>query len=207
MSRSGKPKRVPAHPSPPEPSRTPAHAGRPRENPGWFHAKRPVLRTLFIFSLLMGAFYAFEFTGAAQGSARHTYLAGIARASGTILRMLGHDATVDDVTIRSPGFSVEIVRGCDASDSMAVFVAAVLATPLRFGSKIPGIAVGTLAILTINLVRVVSLFLVGIHFPAAFEIMHREVWQATFIVLAIVAWAIWVQWSLRRGVRQADGGG
>ena len=51
--------------------------------------------------------------------------------------------------------------------------------------------------LAINLVRIVSLFYIRIHFPAAFEIMHVEVWQALFIFLALLCWIVWAVWAKR----------
>ena len=90
-----------------------------------------------------------------------------------------------------------IVRGCDAIEPVAAFTAAVFASPVSFWLKIPGVVVGALALLLINLARLVSLFFVGIYFPAAFDLIHMDVWQAAFIVLAICFWAIWVQWATR----------
>ncbi len=170
----------------------------------WLLGMRPVLRAVTIFCVLMGAFYAFEFTKVAKGNLRGAYLKLIARASGGTLAVLGYDTTVDGVSVSSPRFSMNIVRGCDATDPAAAFVAAVLASPTSVWAKIPGIAIGTLALLTINLLRVVTLFFVGIYFPSAFETMHQGVWQASFMVLAIACWAIWVQWATRERVRKAD---
>ena len=170
----------------------------------WFSGMRPVLRAVTIFCVLMGAFYAFEFTEVAKGDVRIAYLKLIARASGGTLAVLGYDTTVDGVLVSSPRFSMSIVRGCDASDPAAAFVAAVLASPTSVWAKIPGIAIGTLALLTINLFRVVTLFFVGIYFPSAFETMHHGVWQASFFVLAIACWAIWVQWATSESGRNTD---
>ena len=49
----------------------------------------------------------------------------------------------------------------------------------------------------VNLVRIVSLFLVGVYFPKAFDWMHVEVWSAIFILLAIVLWTLWIQWAMK----------
>ena len=61
-----------------------------------------------------------------------------------------------------------------------------------------------LILLLINLVRLVSLFFIGVYWPKALDVMHEDVWQAAFIVLAIVLWAIWVQWATRPGTGRAD---
>ncbi len=55
------------------------------------------------------------------------------------------------------------------------------------------------SLLLLNLVRIVSLFYIQIHFPRAFEVMHIEVWQVLFIFLAIALWALWAWWAVRRG--------
>ena len=104
---------------------------------------------------------------------------------------------VSGTVIRASGFSVTIGRGCDALEPIAAFFAAVLASPLGLRVKLPGILVGTACLWLINLIRIVSLVLIGVHAPRAFDLAHGQVWQAAFIVLAIVFWAIWVQWATR----------
>ena len=163
----------------------------------WFTAKQPVLRAVLIFLALLAAFYTFEFTHLARGPARRAYLQWIANTSASILTVMGHDAKADGTDINSSRFSVKIVRGCDALDPIAAFIAAVIASPVPFLTKIPGLLIGTVSLLAINLLRVVSLFLVGVHFPDAFKTMHHDVWQAVFVVLAVVFWFVWVQYATR----------
>lgn len=102
---------------------------------------------------------------------------------------------------------MQIVRGCDAIEPTAAFAAAVLASPVSLWTKLPGILVGTLILLFVNLVRLVSLFLIGVHWPRALDVMHEDLWQAAFIVLAIVLWAIWVQWATRSKAGEPDASG
>ena len=58
--------------------------------------------------------------------------------------------------------------------------------------------------MVLNLVRVISLFLVRIYSPKAFETMHLDVWQALFIFLAIVLWAVWASRMSRKRMLQPD---
>ena len=101
-------------------------------------------------------------------------------------------------TITASGFPVQIVRGCDGLEPIAAFVAAVAASPVSVLAKVPGIMIGAVCLWLINLGRIISLVLIGVHFPKAFDAMHQEVWQAAFIVLAIGFWAIWVQVVTRK---------
>jgi exosortase/archaeosortase family protein len=157
-----------------------------------------------IFGVLMGLFYGFIHNPYVGSESFEPYLALIARSTGGILGVLGQDISVVNTSVSSPDFSVDIVRGCDAIEPVAAFIAAVLASPVSLWAKIPGILVGATAMVLINLIRIVSLFFVGIHLPKVLDIMHLDVWQAAFIVLAICFWAIWVQWATRAKGRQPN---
>ena len=85
-----------------------------------------------------------------------------------------------------------------------LFISAVLASPVAFLSKVPGLLIGFLFLMAMNLVRVISLFYIGIYFPSAFNTAHHDVWQAVFIILSILAWALWAIWAVRKTPLGAD---
>jgi len=114
-----------------------------------------------------------------------------------LLRLLGQDATVLGRSIDSPRASMSIERGCDAIHPSALFLAAILAFPASLRKKVVGAVAGVALLLAINLLRIISLFYIRVHFPAAFEIMHVEVWQALFIFLALLCWIVWVARVMR----------
>lgn len=162
---------------------------------GW-RSRHPVFLFLVIFGVLMALFYTFAiFTPFYKKDFLLSYLPFNARVSGAILSLLGQDITVAGRTISSPDFSVEVYAGCDGIEPIALFVCAVLAFPAAFLRKIPGIIAGTLLLAVLNFVRVVSLFLIGVYFPKAFLFMHLDVWQAMFILFAIVFWILWLRWT------------
>lgn len=171
---------------------------------GWLPAKRPVLRFILLFGGLLGVFYAVSLTPFAENRLWPAYLEINAEISGAILRIFGETANVDERAIFSSRALLLIERGCDAIHPSALFVAAVLASPVPWMTKLPGIIVGTLSLMVINLIRIVSLFYVKIHYPAAFEVMHVEVWQALFIFLAVLLWALWAMWALRGKLAPPD---
>jgi exosortase/archaeosortase family protein len=111
---------------------------------------------------------------------------------------------VIDHTVSSDRFSVDIKRGCDAVQPTVLFISAVLASPVGFLSKLPGLAIGFFFLMAMNLVRVISLFYIGIHLPSWFDMAHHDIWQATFIILSILAWALWAIWAVRRTPLSAD---
>jgi len=161
-------------------------------------SQHPIIVFLLSFGVLMGLFYAFAiFTPFYKRDFLLSYLPFNARVSGAILSFLGQDITVSGASVFSPAFSLRVVPGCDGIEPIALFVCAVLAFPAGFIRKIPGIIAGTLLLAALNFVRVVSLFLIGVYFPRAFTAAHLEVWQAMFIVFAVVFWILWLLWATR----------
>ena len=134
------------------------------------------------------------------------YLRLIAGTTAGVLQVFGDDARVTGTSIFSSRFSLNIERGCDAIQVSAFFVFAVLAWPASVSRwrRATGVALGTLVLLTLNLVRIVSLYYTGIYLPGAFDRLHLDVWQPGFVVLALLFWMIWVQWVTRTETARPD---
>lgn len=163
---------------------------------GWTVKYGSVFRFLLVFCVLMGVFYTITVLSPLyRGQVFPWYLRLNARVAGWLLRVLGQQISVVDNSISSPSFSVSIVRGCDAVEPTALFVCAVLAFPVHFMKKIPGVITGILFLALVNLVRILSLFLIGVYLPKLFEVMHVDTWQALFILLALLFWCFWLLWA------------
>ena len=163
--------------------------------------QHPLLKFLLIFGVLLSAFYvfiAFSPFYSKRFVPAHHHL--IAKVSGYLLAVLGHDITVAGASISSPRFSVQIIRGCDAVEAIALYLCAVLAFPLPFLKKLIGMTVGALLLLILNLIRIVSLFLIGVYSPKIFAMMHIDVWHALFIFFAVLLWILWLLWATRSQV-------
>jgi exosortase/archaeosortase family protein len=167
-------------------------------------SRRPVLRFVGLFALLMGVFYVASITSWFEDLVWVPYLRLNADVSNGILRLLGQDVTVDDRTISSLRCTILVERGCDAIYPAALYLAAVLAFPVSGRSKLPGVLIGAPALLVINLIRIVSLYFVAAYWRRAFEMMHLEVWQALFIFLAVLFWGIWAWWATHDRSEHAD---
>jgi exosortase/archaeosortase family protein len=174
------------------------------ERGSWVRDRWPVIRFVLLFGLVIGIFHVLAATSFAEERAWPAYLRVNAQVSGGLLRMMGQEAVVDDRVLSGPGCSLLIERGCDAVHPSVLFIAAVLASPVLLWTKWPGILIGTFALMAINLVRIVSLFFIQRHVPSVFELMHVEVWQALFIFLAVLFWAIWAVWARKRSAKAAD---
>ena len=179
--------------------------GREPSGESWFRTHGRDLKFILVFGSFLTAYYIFSTTDIMSQRFFPWYLELNASASGWLLQNIGFDdVTVRGKTIRSTtsaGITVE--RGCDAIEPAAMFIAAVLGSPVLFRRKIPAIILGTLFLLLLNLVRLASLFLTGIYLRSLFDLMHLNVWQAAFIIVALMLWALWAARESRLRKRHA----
>ena len=160
----------------------------------WWRDCAPALRFLAVFGLLLGVFYVAILLPACD-HAFYRYLCVNATVANALLRGLGQATTVAEVTIRSAQHAVSIRRGCNAIEPAWFFCAAVLAFPGHWKRKPAGLVVGVASLLALNLVRIVSLYFIGLHLPQFFPAAHLEVWPVVFILVALALWIAWIRWS------------
>ncbi len=171
----------------------------------WYEANRSDLRFLLIFGLCLMLYYLLTLTPPIKEGFFPSYLRLNARVSAAILGAFGEDVSVEDRSIISvKGPSIEIERGCDAVEPSALFVSAVMASPVPFLSRLAAAGVGTVLLMLLNLVRIVTLYLFRVYYPSAFEAMHLDVWQALFILFALFLWAMWASRAARKRAVQSD---
>lgn len=120
-----------------------------------------------------------------------------ARATSQILDWLGMDAQRELATLTHPGgFSYQIVMPCTGLLPAALLAAAILCAGASLRARVWAAALGALAVLVLNLVRLVSLFYIGVRHPEAFGFAHSVLWQGVTLVFPI---AFFLGWK-RRGV-------
>jgi exosortase/archaeosortase family protein len=164
--------------------------------------RKGVFVFLALFGCLVVGFYLFIGSVPIYGiKILPAYHRLIAAASARVLSLLGENTRVLETGIFSPEFSLQIVGGCDAIEATGLFVCAVLAFPAGLRRKVVAILGGVLALAVLNLVRVVSLFLIGVHLPSIVNFMHVEIWQGLFIIFAVMLWVVWLLWITRNPVQ------
>jgi exosortase H (IPTLxxWG-CTERM-specific) len=158
--------------------------------PFWRRNRRD-LTFLVLFVVLLGGGFTLISLNWVNDHVIEPFTAGIARTSGAVLRGLGQPVTMQGTVIRSPRFAVNIKNGCNGVEAMLIFLAAVLAFPASWKSRLTGLALGILAIQAVNLVRVVALFLTGVYFPRIFDTSHTVIWQTVVILFGVLLWIFW----------------
>lgn len=162
----------------------------------WFRGSSP-FSLLLKFGLCVIAFYIFFSTEAYNTYVFEPVVHVNAVLASKFLNLVGFETVTSGTIISGHGFSVSISVGCDGIEPTFLFITAVLIFPMLWSKKIIGILVGTFFLMTLNLVRIISLFWAGIYNQRLFDILHVEVWQFLFIIAALFTWLVWAQWALK----------
>jgi exosortase/archaeosortase family protein len=187
------------------PRRADRSAGRSVASRTWTETHGRDLRFLVIFGVLMAGYYAASTTTVVTTRFFPWYLETTAQMSASILSTCGYDdIAANGQALVSKHGSIAVERGCDAIAPTALFVSAVLASPAPTLSKLPAVFGGGFILMVINIVRIITLFLTAVHWKAAFDVMHLDIWQALFILIAILLWALWASWTTQRRKRLTD---
>jgi exosortase H (IPTLxxWG-CTERM-specific) len=157
----------------------------------FWRRNRKEIQFLVLFVVLLGAGFTLISVHWVNDHVIEPFTGGIARTSGAALNLLGQHVTMQGTVIRSSRFAVNIRNGCNGVEAMLIFLAAVLAFPASWKSRLAGLALGILAIQVVNLIRVVALFLTGIYFPKIFDTSHTVIWQTIVILFGVVLWIFW----------------
>jgi len=160
----------------------------------WYASKGPILRFGLTFGLALAFFYtlvSFPFFDRML----YGYLEANAWLANLILRGLGQPTHVSEVTIQSPQFTMAIRRGCDAVEPTWLLCAAMIAFPSPWPHKLLGMLAATVLLQLLNLVRIITLYWIGIHLNGFFNTAHLELWPTAFIIVGITFFVFWKESS------------
>ena len=155
------------------------------------------LRFIVIFLILLAAFEFALLIDVVDRKAVVPFTESIGIVSGVVIRVAEPATRVAGTTISAPCFAVDIRNGCNGLEATLFVLAAVLAFPATWLRKTIGIVIGAAVIQVANLIRVVTLFLIGCRHRAWFDTFHLAVWQT---LICRLAFAFFVLWS-RRSVK------
>jgi len=141
--------------------------------------------TFAAIAALLFTIYAFPFElFGATHDWLHGYLAAYARLAGGVLGLVERGLVVDDTYIQGR-FALQIVRNCDAADVNILFTSALVAFPASFRAKAPLLLAGVGALIAANVLRICSLYYVGVFLPDRFKLIHEEVWPLLLVMFTV----------------------
>jgi exosortase H (IPTLxxWG-CTERM-specific) len=152
----------------------------------------PASRFIVRYAIILGVGFFVLALRPVNDHVVNPYTTFVAHESKVVLNLFGEGATVREQVLASRRFSVVIYNGCNGLEAILIFASGVLAFPAPWRRKAIGLLLGFLAIQVANIVRVVSLFYIGVYKPQWFSAAHVFVWQSVIIVLGVVLWLVWV---------------
>jgi exosortase H (IPTLxxWG-CTERM-specific) len=152
-----------------------------------------VTRFLVVFIVLLATLFAFEMLQPVQQHLVLPWTSLLADASGWLMRLFDDQVTTSGKIISSTvqPFAVSIEPGCNGIEAMIVLLAGIMAVRAPLGYKVAGLLAGFVAIQGLNLVRIISLYYLGLWDREIFEWAHLYVWQALIILDSLVVFLVW----------------
>ena len=157
--------------------------------------KTPVIKSLVRLYLSFGGailffIIAFQF-GFVHDNVVVPFTGFVSHCSSILMNIFGAGSKVTGNTLSTSEFSINVVDGCNGVYATAILISGVIAYPSKLSQKAIGVLLGFIAVFSVNLIRVISLFYLGLHFPDIFQEVHVYVWQPIIIIWAIIVWDFW----------------
>ena len=115
---------------------------------------------------------------------------GITQISGSALRLLGQKVTVTG-TVISGAFAVDIHNGCNGIEAIVFVCAAMFAFDAPIAKRLLGALLAAVILQTLNIIRIVTLYLIGLKRPEIFETAHLAIWQTLMFAAAVFLFLAW----------------
>jgi exosortase H (IPTLxxWG-CTERM-specific) len=155
-----------------------------------------MLRFILVFLVLLCVLFIAELTGPVERHFILPFTSVLADASAWIIHLFDGSTVSNGKYIQnaSGSFIVSIERGCNGIEAVIILISAILAFPAPWKHRILGLVFGFLAIQVLNLVRIVSLFYLGLWSPVWFKWFHEYLWQALIVLDALIVFLVWLRY-------------
>ena len=119
------------------------------------------------------------------------FLSAHAAVTGTALGLVGVQVDRVGTVLSNDRVAFTIISECTPVAAILIYAAGVLAFPASLRGKATGLAAGVVALTVVNILRIVSLFFVGLYLPSALDVFHLIVWQSLMVLLAVGLLLLW----------------
>jgi len=122
----------------------------------------------------------------------------IVDVAGGVLGAMGFDLFMDDRILGLVGTNgVIIVNGCNGLEAIGLFIGFVMAYPGDNVKRAFFVPLGILIIYLINVLRIMVLVVLQLHYPASFDFAHDYSTSAIFYLAIFGLWVVWIHYGSR----------
>lgn len=97
--------------------------------------------------------------------------------------------------LHTPGAALDVRFGCNGLEAVLIYSVALLAFPAPWIKRVIGILAGFVIMQALNIVRIIALALVRVHYPGFFELFHIYIAQGILIAVALVLFIAWIGYA------------
>lgn len=159
--------------------------------------KKKTTRFIGLYVLNIGLLILLYLTFIDELTFVSTFTAGVLSS---ILNILGVENLLNEAVVQLGGISMQVIDECTGIYEVFVYTAGVMAYPATVKDKAAGIVFGVPALLSMNMIRLVSLAFVGVWYPPRFEYIHCYLWQVTLIILVLLIMIVWIEKVVKKEV-------
>ncbi len=114
-----------------------------------------------------------------------------------LLRLIGSHVTSEGFLLSTGDLTFVIVTNCTPAGPLLLLWGGMLAFPGTLRSKLTGMALGAVVLISLNFVRLVTLIIIGVEWNAALDVAHLLVWQSVMILASVAIWLTWLRGNSR----------
>ncbi len=125
------------------------------------------------------------------------YVNATAYLSSLLIRLFYDSITVTGNFIGCGTSYISLSFGCEGTEPLIIFLAAMVAFPIKYREKLVPLLSGLGILYFLNLIRVLGLFIVNVNYPEIFVEVHEIYFPILFIIFAFIQFFISLKWSLK----------
>jgi exosortase H (IPTLxxWG-CTERM-specific) len=167
-----------------------------------------VTRFVVVFILILVSLFTVEMLIPVQQHVIIPFTEMLASISAAII--LPFDDTVLSygkiLQFKDTGFAVSIEAGCNGVEATIVLIAAVVAFPAGWKSRLIAIIGGFFTIQILNLVRIISLFYLGDWNMDFFTWIHLYLWPALIMLDVLIVFIVYLRYISNNASLEATSG-
>ena len=157
-------------------------------------------RFLLLFGVSLALLFGFLLAPPTEPAVR-VFTRWLVTVCAVLIRLFGGHAIALGDLLEDPlsHFQIQMAYGCNGAHVTILLWAAILAFPASWPQKLKGVAIGTLAIHGVNLLRFISLFYVGQYNRAWFDFAHLYLWESLMMLDTLVIFWTWAHFVRKSG--------
>lgn len=154
-----------------------------------------MIRFLLIFVLLLPSLMILELTAPAQHWVVLPWTSLLTQVTAFLLSFFDQNVISNGKVLQNAqsGVGVSVEAGCNGVEACLILLAAIFAYPAPWRLQLMGILAGSLAVQSVNILRVMSLFYLASWERSYFEFAHLYLWQALIMLDVLIVWLVWVR--------------